>query len=553
VPESVTREWKPFPKQEEFIRLPFSVFEALFGGSAGPGKSEMLLLLPLLYEFYKFAGFKGLILRRTYKELDEELAIRSQDFYPYTGGVYTGGNVRRWHWPEYGSYVTFGHAQHEKDIRNYDTRQYQYIGFDELTSFTEFQYLYMFSRCRSTIPGLPAIVRSATNPGNVGHGWVRKRFIEPYRIGGRIIRDLRSGEKRIYIHATVRDNPVIMKEDPGYIKRLEMLPTAERLAKLDGDWWTFTGQAFEDWRIEPLAGEPDNARHVVPAFHIPHWWPRILSIDWGHAANLWAGWLAISPDRRVYLYREYMGKKLGVDRWSTEIRNLSLGEKIVDVVLDWNAFQDMGEPETIAQQFQRYSGLTPRRADKGAGSRVSGKVLLQDYIRWRARPVIERAVPRVPYDAELAREIFRTAGQQAHERYCNQYIEEEAEKQELPRFQVFEDSWVNPHEGSLSLVDTIPLCVYDEKSPEDVAEFNGDDPYDGIRMGLRAVERWFDPAEKENKAQHRTTDVERYLSETGDWTGYYRRMEKLERDSEKSSIVMPVRTRRRRGRSHVAV
>ena len=84
--------------------------------------------------------------------------------------------------------MQFGHAMHEKDIRNYDSAEYNFVAFDELTHFTRFQYEYLaFTRCRSSDPDLPAIVRSASNPGNIGHGWVRKRFIEPARAGRTVL------------------------------------------------------------------------------------------------------------------------------------------------------------------------------------------------------------------------------------------------------------------------------------------------------------------------------------------------------------------------------
>ena len=102
-------EWRPTPKQEEFIRLPFTVDEALFGGAAGPGKSEVLVMLPLIYEFYKVPGFKGIIFRRTHKEIDQEIAIRAQIYYPRTGAKYNATN-RRWYWPQYDSYtVSYTH------------------------------------------------------------------------------------------------------------------------------------------------------------------------------------------------------------------------------------------------------------------------------------------------------------------------------------------------------------------------------------------------------------------------------------------------------------
>ncbi|HWY35716.1 MAG TPA: hypothetical protein VNX68_13810, partial [Nitrosopumilaceae archaeon] len=76
---------------------------------------------------------------------------------------------KRWTHPS-GAIIQFGHCEHEKDVRKYDTSEYNIICFDEATSFTPWQYEYLtFSRCRSASADLPAIVRSGTNPGNIGH------------------------------------------------------------------------------------------------------------------------------------------------------------------------------------------------------------------------------------------------------------------------------------------------------------------------------------------------------------------------------------------------
>ena len=547
-----SKSWKPHDKQVKFIMIPPTIKEGFYGGAASGGKSEILILLPILYGFHQIPGFKGLLLRRTYGELDEELVIRSKEYYTSTGGIYTGGDQRRWKWPAYDSYIKFGHAQHEQDIRRYDTTEYQYIAFDELTSFTEFQYTYMFSRLRSAIPGLIPICRSASNPGNVGHGWVRKRFVEPYPQGGRIIYDTLTKTKRIFIPATVMDNPYIMEADPDYINTLNLLPEAEKRAKLYGDWWTFTGQAFDEWRIEPFPGEPDNAKHVLKAeddlskedvengkeaetFDIPDWWPRLLVIDWGYAANLYACWGAISPDKRLYIYREYFGKKLKVDEWAVDIRNLSVGEKFVDIVLDSTCFEERGEDQTIAEQFQFYSKFVPRPADKGKGSRISGKVLLQDFIRWQAKKKLDFG-PVAPFDSMVAQDILRRDGLSSYHSYLQQYKPEEPEKN-LPRLQVFGNC--------KELIRVIPLCVHDEKNKEDVAEFEGDDPYDTVRYMIRAVKRFQERPKRQQEINQQVAAARQSLDKTGDQTEYQRKMGVL---AEKSKRIGPQPKKFRRGR-----
>src|SRR5688572_17386779 len=197
--------WAPFPKQTEFIEIPDTVKEALFGGAAGPGKSDLLILLPILRGWIKKAGFKGIIFRITNKELEQSLIPRSKEYYPHFGGKFNE-TLNKWTFPS-GAWIILSYLETESDAREHDTAEYNYIAFDELTHFQQFTYIYMLSRCRTSDPELPAIMRAATNPGNIGHIWVRERFVEPAPDGGKLIRDPVSGLRRIFIKATAKDNP----------------------------------------------------------------------------------------------------------------------------------------------------------------------------------------------------------------------------------------------------------------------------------------------------------------------------------------------------------
>lgn len=517
--------WKPTRRQEDFLSLPDSLYEALYGGAAGGGKTETLLMLPIARGFYRHPRFKMLFLRRTFPELDNEVIPRSKDMGFATIGTYAD-QKKRWTFND-GGILQFGHCENEKDVYRYDTSEYNIIAFDELTSFTEFQYMYLaMSRCRSSSPDLPAFVRSGTNPGNIGHGFVRKRFVEPCREGYKILRERRElhGQmvelRRIFIPSKAQDNDYLMQADPGYINRLNALPAADRAAKLEGDWWTFAGQVFDDWRIAPFPDEPQNACHVIKPFDVPEFWPRVLSIDWGFSAHTIAGWYAINPlpdarrPAKIVKYREHACIKTKISTWATDVARKSEGENLSDVVLDPSAWGNRGDEFTIQEQFTQYSGLRPRKADN---DRIGGKQLLQDYLRWKPRPA--RVVPQEGFDAELAGRILRIKGPRAHDDYLSLFRPEPPETL-LPRLQIFDTCE--------ETIRAIPLCVYDKDNPEDVAEFVGDDPYDETRYALKACQHLLDTGKEEQQRQSQIAKACSDAERTGNMTMFYIKMANIE-------------------------
>jgi len=168
-------------------------------------------------------------------------------------GTYNDSKFQ-WRFPAQ-SMVVFSHMEGERDKLKHQSAEYAYIGFDELTTFTETQYLYLFSRARTTC-GAPPRIRAGTNPGNIGHDWVKRRWgawldkrhphpaedgeIRWYkRIGDDEVEcqpDDPEGLSRTFIKASVWDNPYIVEKDPGYVLRLKALPLVERLQLLEGDW-----------------------------------------------------------------------------------------------------------------------------------------------------------------------------------------------------------------------------------------------------------------------------------------------------------------------------
>ena len=219
-------------------------------------------------------------------------------------------------------------------------------------------------------------------PGGIGHTWTYKRFIKPYPKGGKIIVGS-GGNKRIYIHSTLEDNKHI---DPTYKQSLQGITIeAERKAKLLGDWDAYQGQVFDEFRDRKFEDEPDNALHVIEPFDIPQWWPRIVIGDWGFAAMTWIGYAAISPSKRVYIYREQYWVKTKIAEWAPHVK-LYIDKECPRLIrFCKSARQDRGQEHTIQQQIEDELGQSIELSNNTPGSRVAGKLLIHEYLRWTAK------------------------------------------------------------------------------------------------------------------------------------------------------------------------
>jgi Terminase large subunit, T4likevirus-type, N-terminal len=520
------REWKPTDKQNEFIQIPFEVFEGFFGGSAGPGKSELLFMLPVLYDFHQYAGFQGVLFRESYPQLEASLIKRAVPIYNLFGASYD--STKHVSTFPSGAQIRFNYLESDKDARQHDTNEYQYIAFDELTAFNEFRYTFLTSRVRSVIDGVPPIVRSASNPGNVGHLWVRQRFVEGAPQGGSLLYDENSETYRIFIRAFLTDNPYLLLKDPGYLKRLRLLPLAEQRAKIYGDWWVFAGQVFTEWR-DPFFGtqfpdEPTNACHVIDDWSPPLWMPRLVACDWGyHPGKVWVGWFAATPDRRAILYRERVWSKTNISVWGSDVARITESEleAVKSCKLDPSAWGHRGEDKTIAEQIIDATGLP---FDKADNDRIGGKALMHEYLRWSPKP--PSYTPIGGYSEELAFKILRNGGPEKYKEYIALFKEEEPETN-LPKLLVCK--------SCVDFRKTIPACVYpEEEKPgikaEDVKQFIGDDAYDGGRYGIKAIDDFFNLSSNEARKVDQLGQIVMALEQSGDWNTYYRQMAKYDKE-----------------------
>ena len=298
--------------------------EVLFGGAAGGGKSYGQLIDALLFAL-KYPRSHQLILRRTFPELEHSLIMNSLLIYPTSAAKYKTSD-RKWIFLN-GSVIEFGYCASETDVLRYQGAEYDIVRFDELTHFTEGQYTYLLSRVRG-VNDYPKQIKSSTNPGGIGHTWVKSRFIDGFEPGMEHTTD--DGTKRLFIPSFVQDNKFLMQADENYIKRLGQLPENERRALLYGEWDIFDGQVFSEWRNNPKGYKTRRNTHVIKPFKIPKEWRRFRSFDFGYSKPFAVSWYAVDYDGRVYNYRELYGctgkPDVGV-RWTAQ----KIAEKIREI------------------------------------------------------------------------------------------------------------------------------------------------------------------------------------------------------------------------------
>jgi len=224
---ALTAPWTPYiPHRPTAKQLAFGLLntpEALYGGAAGGGKSDALLMAALQY--VHVPGYACLLLRRSYTDLSLPGALmeRAKEWLMPTDARWRD-TEKTWRFPS-GATMTFGYLERLGNEYRYQSSEFQFIAFDELTQFHESQYRYMFSRLRrlEDVP-VPLRMRAASNPGGLGHEWVRQRFIDKAE----------DDEDRIFIPANLDDNPYLDRE--SYIQSLMQLDPLTRQQLLQGDW-----------------------------------------------------------------------------------------------------------------------------------------------------------------------------------------------------------------------------------------------------------------------------------------------------------------------------
>lgn len=371
----------PYPQQLYLHYANKFADEILYGGAAGGGKTYSML-----YDAYikcvKYPGINVAIFRRTFPELERTFIAKSKMYFDSSMGYY---NEKTKTWTIYTksipSKIQFCHCKTEKDVFSYQSAEFDVIYIDELTHWTEFQYSYIITRLRSSrtneMEMNPHII-CATNPGGVGHGWVKKRWRLHNRDMYYKVFDPEEDDNsngyfdfkipnltRLFIPAKVTDNYYIIQKDPKYISRLLTSQFSKQL--LEGDWSIFAGQAFPEF----------SNKHIIQPFEIPSHWKRYVSIDYGYSKPFCALWHAQDPvSKKVYTYREVYKTKLNDAEQARLILELSEKEKIEAFISDPSVFSPRGSGSSIAQVWNSV-GMT---VVGGNNQRIAGWQRVHDWL-----------------------------------------------------------------------------------------------------------------------------------------------------------------------------
>ena len=429
--------WKPQPKQALALSCPAQ--ELFFGGAAGGGKSDFMLM-DFIQGANKYGKYwNGILFRQTTGQL-EELQKRAMELYLQIGGVYKGQTKTMrdtWIFPN-GATLKMRYLESIKDVNNYQGHQYTWIGIDELGNYpTPDCWTFMISRLRSP-HGVPCFIRGTANPGGTGHSWIKQRFMdnqEPNKIFYRTAEDLDGKIMKTtccFIPSRLEDNMELMKNDPGYSARLMTLPAHLARAMRYGDWSVFDGQIFDVFRVQT---------HVVKPFILPPGeWFKFCCMDWGFSRPFAIYWIAVNSHGRVVIYREWYGCQkdqfnTGLKMASTEVAKTAMEMSITDgvniMVADpaiWNK-SDSAAP-SVCENFEAAGW----KMIKGNNDRKNGLIQVYNMMK---EPIDEYGTPMLT--------VFNT---------CHGFIR------------------------------TIPMLQPNPLDMEDVDTSLEDHPYDAVRYGI---------------------------------------------------------------------
>ena len=436
--------WAPHDGPQTVALEVNDVYETMYGGARGGGKTDAGLAWML--KDTENPAYRGLVVRKNAEDLADWID-RARMMYPHAGITGKPATIK---FPS-GAVIRCGHLKDEQAYTKYQGHEYHRVLIEELTQIpTEESYLKLISSCRSTVPGLDPKVFLTCNPGGKGHQWVKARFIEGHT-PMKAFKDSISGRLRMFVPATVEDNPTLVKQDPDYVAFLEALPEPLRSAWRKGDWDVFAGQYFTEWHPDVHVIKESKAKDLGFGDTLNK---HYMGMDWGYAAPFCALWCQVTRHNTVFVYRELYGTERHPKEWGELIHK-------VNSRLSTDIDMTLADPSMWAK-----NPLSWNSPDRAAYTDKS--------IADAMYPYLQNMMP-----ANNSRvNGWRNMAQLMH-----------WTKTHNPNFYIIEGTCKN-------LIRTIPGMVRDEKNPEDIDTDLEDHAVDACRYMLSHIQA---PVKKEPK------------------------------------------------------
>lgn len=443
--------WKP-NIGPQLKALQTTAYETLYGGARGGGKTDAGLVWLVKPYLLENPNVRSLVIRKNGDDLADWID-RATRLYSRYGAIVTGkpAVIR---FPS-GYKIRTGHLKDDQAYTKYQGQEYQRMVIEELTQIAqETNYIKLLGSCRSTIKGVDARMFCTTNPGGVGHRWVKERFVDPEAPNTKFIGH-DTDRTRIFIPARIEDNPELQENDPDYVKFLEGLKNTDvelyKAWRL-GDWDTFAGQFFREFRRD---------LHVVRPFVPRGDIPRVGGLDWGRTDPFcflgavvvkvkYTGKDKTNPfdDKirgytfnRVFLFQEAYGTDQLPKHWAEIIDLKCPIGNVTWIACDNQIFNkaDTDHSTSIAQQFYDYDPQFYGKMQPASKERVIG---WENVHNW-----LSIAPDGKPY--------------------------------------------LLIGENCVNLIRTLPMLVHDENKVEDIDEAGEDHAPDALRYLLKALQ-WID-------------------------------------------------------------
>lgn len=417
--------WSPQPGPQTAL-LACPVKDVFYGGARGGGKTDGLLGDWLAHAGKWGKHASGIFFRKTYPQLDDAIK-RSRELFTPLGAVYNESQ-HMWKMPG-GAQLRFRFMEAPQDATEYQGQSITWAGFDELTNWPTPEGVDKIFACLRSTHGVPCVRRSGGNPGGPGHAWVQERYVDAAP-AWRVFKykpqpDVPSLEiEAVFIPAKLEDNALLTKAQPDYESNIA--------ASVAGDPDLYKAWRYGLWNI--LRGsyfKNFGGRHVYRDQNdVPPWATRWISCDWGYAHHSAILWWAFDGNT-VWTYRELLVR---------EHTPVALARLILDYT-----------KEPIAAAYIGHDAFANDRGEGDIASEMSA-ILTPAGLPAMARVETKRRIP---------------GWQLMNEKLVN-------------------GTWRISHLCP-NLIKRIPTAIRDEKNPEDVLKFDGDDVLDSARMGLTSM------------------------------------------------------------------